>query len=39
MEGEKITIGTQLVPVKDVEPAKRPPLVPERIDVFEGDQG
>ena len=38
MANEKITIGTELVRVKDVGPARREPLVPERIDVFDGDQ-
>ena len=35
---EESTISTQLVPVQDVGPARREPLVPERIDVFDGDQ-
>jgi site-specific recombinase XerD len=38
MDGERITLSTELVRVKDAEPTRREPLVPERLDVFESDQ-
>ena len=38
MDGKSITLSTDLVRVKDVEPTGREPLVPERLDVFDGDQ-
>ena len=38
MASQNTTVGTELVPIQDDKPARREPLVPERTDVFDGDQ-